>query len=197
MAQRGVGISGAALAFVATGAWLVYVGVKDVSPVEGLREILRGRAPAGRAQALAFQQIGASALGLAATAAAPTGRIVLVPGTSIRVDASIAGNVEKLVRDARSAGISLNGSGYRNSLQQAQLRIKNGCTCKDRSDCCSPPTAPVGRSQHEKGLAIDFTTGGRTVQSNTAAYRWLVAHAREYGLINLPGEPWHWSTTGK
>jgi LAS superfamily LD-carboxypeptidase LdcB len=158
---------------------------------------LRGRAPVGRAQALTFQQVGASALGLAAKAATPTGKIVLVPGTSIRVDASIADNVERLIRDARAAGISLNGSGYRSSMQQAQLRIKNRCTCRDRSDCCSPPTAPVGKSQHEVGLAIDFTTGGRSVQSNTAAYRWLVANAAKYGLINLPGEPWHWSTTGK
>jgi len=45
-------------------------------------------------------------------------------------------------------------------------------------------------------LAIDFTVGGGTIGYGSAAYDWLKAHAADYGLSNLPSEPWHWSTNG-
>jgi LAS superfamily LD-carboxypeptidase LdcB len=175
----------------------MYVGVRDVAPVEGLREILRGQAPTGRASRVEVKRLGASALNAAVSAGQRSGSIVKVAGTRIEVDSSIASNVAQLVKAARGAGIALDGSGWRSSLRQAQLRIANGCTCSDSSKCCNPPTAPVGKSQHEVGLAIDFTVNGQTVKSNTAAYRWLVENAGRYGLRNLPGEPWHWSTTGR
>ena len=50
---------------------------------------------------------------------------------------------------------------------------------------------------HEKGLAIDFTCGGGTVQRGTACFSWLERHAGAYGLSNLPSEPWHWSANGQ
>jgi D-alanyl-D-alanine carboxypeptidase len=50
---------------------------------------------------------------------------------------------------------------------------------------------------HERGLAIDFTSGGQTIQSRShPAFQWLSANASSYGLYNLPSEPWHWSTNG-
>jgi hypothetical protein len=50
---------------------------------------------------------------------------------------------------------------------------------------------------HERGLAIDFTTHGSTIQSRSSpAFQWLSANASSYGLYNLPSEPWHWSTNG-
>jgi LAS superfamily LD-carboxypeptidase LdcB len=61
---------------------------------------------------------------------------------------------------------------------------------------CSPPTARPGTSMHEQGLAIDFTVGGTTIGYGSAAYDWLQAHAADYGLFNLAGEPWHYSTNG-
>jgi D-alanyl-D-alanine carboxypeptidase len=51
---------------------------------------------------------------------------------------------------------------------------------------------------HERGLAIDVTHHGRTITSrNSDAFRWLAANAALYELVNLPSEPWHWSTTGR
>lgn len=38
--------------FATAGAWLLYVGVRDVDPLEGLRSLLRGEVPAGRAEPL-------------------------------------------------------------------------------------------------------------------------------------------------
>ena len=60
------------------------------------------------------------------------------------------------------------------------------------------PTARPGQSNHERGLAIDFTYAGRAINSRRSpAYQWLSANAASYGLYNLPSEPWHWSVNGQ
>ncbi len=64
------------------------------------------------------------------------------------------------------------------------------------SSACSPPTATPGNSEHQQGLAIDFTDNGSILDRSSDGYLWLVEHAEDYGLINLPSEAWHWSTTG-
>ncbi len=64
------------------------------------------------------------------------------------------------------------------------------------SSSCSPPTATPGNSQHQQGLAIDFTQDGAILGSSSEAFHWMVENAADYGLINLPSEAWHWSTTG-
>ena len=51
---------------------------------------------------------------------------------------------------------------------------------------------------NEKGLAVDFTYGGRVISSrDSPAFQWLAAHAAGYGFYNLPSEPWHWSSNGQ
>jgi hypothetical protein len=54
-------------------------------------------------------------------------------------------------------------------------------------------------SPHETGLAIDIGVGGLTPSRSTVAsqreqplFRWLVAHAWEYGFHPYKVEPWHW-----
>lgn len=42
------GISGLAVALASAGGFLLYAGIKDVSPLDGLRELARGQLPAGR-----------------------------------------------------------------------------------------------------------------------------------------------------
>jgi len=193
MAKRDAGTSGVALLIAAAGAWLVYVGVKDVPPIEGLRQMLKGELPEGRAQALRFT-VGNVAAGINAVAAAATGNIVTVHG--IRVDQSIAPAVRHLVEGARPN--LLTGGGYRTSADQARLRKTNGCTCSDSSDCCRTPTAPVGQSRHERGQAVDFSWNGVLIRSRSSAgFRYLAANAPALGLHNLPSEPWHWSIDGK
>jgi LAS superfamily LD-carboxypeptidase LdcB len=127
----------------------------------------------------------------------------IVNAGGISVHASIAAQVRALLADASSDGISLGGGGYRNSSSQVALRRAH-CGTSDYaiyqmpSGNCHPPTAPPGRSQHERGLAIDFTCNGGIIGSRSSpCYRWLASNAGRYGLINLPSEPWHWSTTGR
>jgi hypothetical protein len=194
VAKRGVGISGVALLLTSAGVWLVFVGVRDVPPVGGLRDVLRGRLPSGSAKRESFAPRGAArSEGVTAVASAATGRLVTVNG--IRVDSSIGAEVSQLVTKARPN--LLTGGGYRSSVQQAAARVANGCTCSNSSSCCRTPTAPVGQSMHERGLAIDFSWNGALIRSrDSAGFRFLAANAPPLGLHNLPSEPWHWSTNG-
>ena len=124
-----------------------------------------------------------------------------VRGIVVNVD--IAENLEGLLAAMEAAGFDLFGSGYRNNARQIELRQEH-CGTSDyavyqmSSSQCSPPTARPGYSMHEVGLAVDFIVNGRLIRSrNTAVFQALARIAPDYGLFNLPSEPWHWSTTGQ
>ncbi len=160
---------------------------------------------------------GAALIGAAATAAAgaaiagsgganPTEPVtkdetVVVEG--IRVHRSIATNVRALLEAAEADGIELSGWGWRDTNTQIRLRRQHCGTTEYAiyrmpSSQCSPPTARPGSSQHERGLAIDFTYNGGSISTRrNAGFRWLDANAAAFGLKNLASEPWHWSTTGR
>jgi LAS superfamily LD-carboxypeptidase LdcB len=123
-------------------------------------------------------------------------------GGTITVAGSIGSSVQALLDAAAADGVVLCGGGYRDPQAQIELRMAH-CGTSDYaiyempSSQCSPPTARPGSSMHEQGLAIDFTCdGGGTVSSGSTCFSWLSDHAAEYGLYNLPSEPWHWSTNG-
>lgn len=129
-----------------------------------------------------------------------SGSIVSVRG--IRIHQSIADNLAGLLSAAESDGISLSGWGYRDSSRQVELRRQN-CGSSNYAvyqmspSQCSPPTARPGASNHERGLAVDFTYGGSTIKSRSSpAFQWLANNAARYGFYNLPSEPWHWSVNG-
>lgn len=124
------------------------------------------------------------------------GGLISVGG--IVVHSSIAASLEELLSAAAADGRSFSGGGFRDPASQRRLREQN-CPDPVRSPAssCSPATARVGQSNHEDGLAIDFTDDGQTITSqDSPGYRWLDANAARFELRNLPGEPWHWSTTG-
>ncbi len=124
-------------------------------------------------------------------------------GKGILVDVSILADIQRLLVDAEAAGVDLAGGGYRDPAAQIQTR-RNNCGTSNYAIYemparqCSPPTARPGRSMHEQGKAIDFTYNGRLIRSRSGAgWNWLNANAANYGLKNLPSEPWHWSTNGR
>jgi len=114
------------------------------------------------------------------------------------VNRIVAYPYKRMVDDAKKAGISISGGGFRTKQRQIELRKINGCpdVWTAPASSCRVPTAIPGRSLHEIGLAIDITSGGRSLTSTSAAFKWLKIHADEYGFVNLPSEPWHWSITG-
>lgn len=126
----------------------------------------------------------------------------LITVRGITVNADIAHQVAALVDHAEADGLTLAGGGYRDNNQQIALRRANCGTShyaiyEMPSSQCSPPTAPPGRSMHERGLAIDFTCNGASISTRSSpCFAWLAEHAATYGLHNLPSEPWHWSTNG-
>ena len=119
----------------------------------------------------------------------------------ITVDRAIASNLERLLTDAFIDGIELAGWGWRSHDQQIELRRAH---CGDSeygiwhapSHSCAPPTARPGLSRHEFGRAVDFTENGSVLTRSSPGFAWLQEHAADYGFINLPSEPWHWSDTG-
>jgi len=120
----------------------------------------------------------------------------------IYVHTSIAGQLRGLLDAATAAGFSLRGGGYRDSAAQIATRRANcGPSYYDiyqkPASQCTPPTAIPGRSMHEQGRAIDFTSGGVLISSRSnPAFVWLSQNASRFGFYNLPSEPWHWSTNG-
>lgn len=139
----------------------------------------------------------AATIGRAATS---VGSIVDVRG--IRVDASIAPNLEQLLSAAANEGLLLSGGGYRTREEQIALRRAH-CGTSDYAlyempaDDCSPPTARPGESMHESGLAIDFTCNGALVARIDPCFAFLNDSAAAFGFFNLRTEPWHWSTNGR
>ena len=147
---------------------------------------------------------GSAAQGFAPPPEGPRPTVTSVGG--IVVAESIAPRVRRLLARAREDGLRLGGWGYRSYDRQVELRQENcGPTYYDTymapSSACSPMTARPGSSMHEQGLAIDFYRIGANGEifsiAGTGAFRWLARNAKDFGLYNLPAEPWHWSTNGR
>jgi LAS superfamily LD-carboxypeptidase LdcB len=117
------------------------------------------------------------------------------------VSPTIADPLRNLLSAAAEEGVLLGGWGYRSTAEQIQLRINHcgetGFAIFDgRSPNCDPPTARPLHSQHELGLAIDFTEDGEILSAASPGFLWLQENAAAFGFFNLRTEPWHWSTTG-
>ncbi|MGK2928925.1 MAG: D-alanyl-D-alanine carboxypeptidase family protein [Acidimicrobiales bacterium] len=162
----------------------------------------RSAAAAPRASSRGGGGGGSGGGGGRSTTIAITGSGSIVSVRGIRVHRSIAGQLASLLSAAEAGGISMSGGGYRDPAGQIAVR-RNNCGTSNYAvyqmpaSSCSPPTARPGQSMHEQGLAVDFTYGGRTINSRSSpAFRWMAANAASYGFYNLPSEPWHWSVNG-
>ncbi|MEU4158660.1 D-alanyl-D-alanine carboxypeptidase family protein [Actinoplanes sp. NPDC026670] len=116
----------------------------------------------------------------------------------VTVHRNVAYAFKRMIDDAKADGISMSGGGFRTKERQIELRTINGCpdVWTAPASSCRVPTAIPGRSLHEIGLAVDVTSGGKTLTRKSKAFEWMTAHAAEYGFVNLPSEAWHWSITG-
>ena len=140
--------------------------------------------------------------GSASRSTSRVGPVNLTTVRGITVASEIADNLERLLAAAEADRFLLGGGGYRSSDGQVAARRANcGSTDYDiyekPASSCTPPTARPGMSMHERGLAIDFTSGGSLIGTRVhPAFGWLSRNAAQFGLYNLPEEPWHWSTNG-
>ena len=164
-------------------------------------EAARLRAEEEAARLRAEQEAGRQAL--AGSVNPDDADFTLVWVRGFQVNSAIAAGTEGLLAAMEAEGFDLGGWGYRDHQEQINLR-RSHCGASDYavwqmpSHQCRPPTARPGRSNHEKGLAIDFTNAGRLIRDRgSAVFRALQRIAPQFGLKNLPSEPWHWSVDGR
>ncbi|MCQ2462569.1 MAG: D-alanyl-D-alanine carboxypeptidase family protein [Clostridia bacterium] len=131
------------------------------------------------------------------------------------LDSRVAPYYEKMYYDAKKDGITLAPysafryySGQkRNYLNRISLWQSYGYSKSQAIEKTVEVIMAPGGSEHNLGLAVDIN-GTDYDFDNTAAYRWLHAHAHNYGFIqrypegksNITGvvcEPWHWRYVGK
>ncbi len=121
----------------------------------------------------------------------------------IQVHHSIADNLLAMINAAEADGVILGGSGWRSVERQIALRMQN-CGQTDYlifdapAEACYPPTARPATSNHEAGLAVDFTSSGFAIVDKEAGWTSHdAANAARFGFYNLWSEPWHWSVDGR
>jgi hypothetical protein len=125
------------------------------------------------------------------------------------VNAMVYGAFEALVTAAQNAVIPMHAnSTFRTMAHQQDL-------CNGNSACSSgnyTTVAMPGTSNHQMGLAIDFTMANsskfpdssascQTVSNRCEApgdtvWEWLNSNAANYGILPYVNEYWHWSPTG-
>lgn len=102
-------------------------------------------------------------------------------GKRLRHDA--AGAFERMHAEARSTGLWLWAiSGHRTWVEQRRLYrlYRRGL---------GPRAARPGRSNHQRGTAVDVSVGDTT----SLTYAWLASNACRFGFRRtVPSEPWHW-----
>jgi LPXTG-site transpeptidase (sortase) family protein len=117
----------------------------------------------------------------------------------ISVSSAIAPRLRSLLDAAKADGFTnISGSGYRSPTTQIAFR-KAHCGTTDfdiylkPSSQCKPPTMRPGTSDHERGVAVDFSHNGQIVKADEPFARWLTKRAADYGFSGVADEPWHWS----
>lgn len=101
------------------------------------------------------------------------------------VGASVSEAFQKMGEQAKSEGHQLMGKGIRSYEKQEYFyHCYITKSCNNGNEAAKP-----GNSNHENGTAIDFVLGSGDLA-------WLRSNAKNYGMKELSGEPWHWSPGG-
>ncbi len=118
----------------------------------------------------------------------PDSDIELVTVGGITVNVLVEDQVRGILAAMSARGFNLGGGGYRSIESQIRLRRAN-CGTSDYAiwempaSRCRPPTARPGLSQHEVGLAIDFTLNGRVLRTRDSdVFRALAEVAPQFGF---------------
>jgi len=94
--------------------------------------------------------------------------------------------------DAKKSGINLGiTSGYRSDAYQQKLWA-NALKKYGSESAARKWVAKPGGSAHRTGKALDISVNGKTVQSGSAASKWLKSNATKYGFNPYEAEAWHW-----
>ncbi len=130
------------------------------------------------------------------------------------LDSRVAPHYNDMYQAAKKDGIILETvSGYRSySLQRNNFENKiskyrnQGMSKIEATQKAATIILPPGTSEHNLGFAMDICSLEQSFE-NTAEFRWLKAHAEDYGFIlrytkekqsvtKIIYEPWHWRYVG-
>ena len=131
------------------------------------------------------------------------------------VDNSIVSELDKMFKDAKKDGVNLKiNTAYRDKEEQQYIydrRIKayknEGMTDKAAIEKTNSEVQKPGYSEHETGLAIDFSNTSNP-EDNEPMWEWLNANSYKYGFIlrypkdkiditKVSNEEWHYRYVGK
>lgn len=131
------------------------------------------------------------------------------------VDNSIVSELDKMFKDAKKDGVNLKiNTAYRDKEEQQDIydrRIKayknEGMTDKAAIEKTNSEVQKPGYSEHETGLAIDFSNPSNP-EDNEPMWEWLNANSYKYGFIlrypkdkiditKVSNEEWHYRYVGK
>ncbi len=104
------------------------------------------------------------------------------------VNSRASGAFLALASAAKAAGLPIAATSTFRTMAHQQA-LFNG-------DSGGAEVAVPGRSNHQMGLAIDFSCNGSLLSSGDQCFSWLSQNAGKYGIQNLPSEAWHWSVDG-
>lgn len=108
------------------------------------------------------------------------------------LDPRFAASVYDMVRAAEADGINLRiTSAYRSP--EVQARLWENALAKYGSPAAARKwVAPPGKSQHNRGLAVDFAgPGGLLRDASSPEAQWIAANAARFGLdVPMDWEPW-------
>lgn len=131
------------------------------------------------------------------------------------VDSSIINDLDNMFKDAKKDGVNLKiNTAYRDKEEQQYIydrRIKayknEGMTDKAAIEKTNSEVQKPGYSEHETGLAIDFSNPSNP-EDNEPMWEWLNANSYKYGFIlrypkdkiditKVSNEEWHYRYVGK
>jgi hypothetical protein len=119
------------------------------------------------------------------------------------VNSRASGAWLELAKAASNKGVDISAiSSFRTMSHQEELcNAQAACSAGDYSTIARP-----GTSNHQLGLAIDFShggkggssancinAGGKCTLSGDATWEWLNNNAQKFGIKQLSNEFWHWS----
>ena len=137
-----------------------------------------------------------------------------VKGSGVKMDYRVAPHYQEMYNAAKKDGITLTPvSGYRsyerqknNFENQIKEYMNQGMNKVDATVKASQIRLLPGTSEHNAGLAMAIYSLSETFE-NTKEFKWLQAHAHEYGFImrypkdkvnvtKIIYEPWHYRYVG-
>ncbi len=138
-----------------------------------------------------------------------------VEGSTVQLDERVAPFYAQMYDAAKADGCTLTPySGYRTYERQKEnfdrkvhYYVAQGLSETDAAAKTQERILPAGASEHNMGFAMDIVSASADFVS-TKEFKWLAAHAHEYGFIlrypenktDVTGvmyEPWHWRFVGK